>query len=126
MELAQADAELRKPILAGRAPLRAEVVYSARYEMAATIEDVLARRTGMQLYSWKGCDFGSAGGWWDFGEGSWVGVRRVWRWRCVIMLGGFGSFWSWRGWREGGAGGRVMVGADFFVLGKAGPSLRSG
>jgi len=27
-------------------------VYSVRCEMAATIEDVLARRIGMQLHSW--------------------------------------------------------------------------
>ena len=33
----------------------AEVVYVVRYEMAATIEDVLARRLGMQFYSWSDC-----------------------------------------------------------------------
>jgi glycerol-3-phosphate dehydrogenase len=32
--------------------MQAEVVYSVRFEMAATIEDVLARRVGMQLHSW--------------------------------------------------------------------------
>jgi glycerol-3-phosphate dehydrogenase len=44
---------LREPLLAGRPAIRAEVVYSVRHEMAATIEDVLARRIGLQLYSWK-------------------------------------------------------------------------
>ena len=44
---------LLQPILAGHPPIQAEVVYSVRYEMAATIEDVLARRMGMQLYSWS-------------------------------------------------------------------------
>ncbi len=44
---------LLQPILAGHPPIQAEVVYSVRYEMAATIEDVLARRIGMQLYSWS-------------------------------------------------------------------------
>lgn len=44
---------LLQPILAGHPPLQAEVVYSVRHEMAATIEDVLARRIGMQLYSWS-------------------------------------------------------------------------
>jgi glycerol-3-phosphate dehydrogenase len=29
------------------------VVYSVRSEMAATIEDVLARRIGMQFHSWR-------------------------------------------------------------------------
>ena len=29
------------------------MVYSARNEMAASIEDVLARRIGLQLFSWK-------------------------------------------------------------------------
>ena len=31
----------------------AEVVYSIRYEMAVTIEDILARRIGLQLFSWR-------------------------------------------------------------------------
>jgi glycerol-3-phosphate dehydrogenase len=31
----------------------AEVVYAIREEMAATIEDVLARRVGMQLHAWR-------------------------------------------------------------------------
>jgi glycerol-3-phosphate dehydrogenase len=29
------------------------VVYSIRHEMAVTIEDVLARRIGLQLFSWR-------------------------------------------------------------------------
>jgi len=33
--------------------LQAEVVYAAREEMAVTIEDVLARRTGLELYDWR-------------------------------------------------------------------------
>ncbi len=33
--------------------LRAEVVYCAREESAQTIEDVLARRLGLQLYDWQ-------------------------------------------------------------------------
>ena len=40
--------------MGGRA-IRAEVVYAIRYEMAATIEDILARRLGMQFYSWQDC-----------------------------------------------------------------------
>lgn len=46
---------LLQTILAGGRAIRAEVVYVVRYEMAATIEDVLARRLGMQFYSWNDC-----------------------------------------------------------------------
>jgi glycerol-3-phosphate dehydrogenase len=31
----------------------AEVLYSIRYEMAVSIEDILARRVGLQLFSWQ-------------------------------------------------------------------------
>ncbi len=41
------------PILEGGEAIRAEVIYSVRHEMAYTIEDVLARRIGMQFYSWR-------------------------------------------------------------------------
>src|SRR5580692_7149979 len=43
------------PIHAEGRAIRAEVVYAVRYEMAGTIEDVLARRVGMQFYSWTDC-----------------------------------------------------------------------
>lgn len=46
------DASLMQPLLEGGGAIRAEVVYSIRNEMACTIEDVLARRLGMQFYSW--------------------------------------------------------------------------
>ena len=36
----------------GEAPIRAQVAYAVRHEMAQTIEDVLARRIGLQLYGW--------------------------------------------------------------------------
>ncbi len=51
--LAREDTALLKPILPEFSAIQAEVVYSVRYEMAATIEDVLARRIGMQLHSWR-------------------------------------------------------------------------
>ena len=51
--MARENAKLLQPIIAGFPALRAEVVYAVRYEMAATIEDVLARRIGMQLHSWR-------------------------------------------------------------------------
>jgi glycerol-3-phosphate dehydrogenase len=53
LELASENSALLDPILEGRPAIKAEVVYAVRHEMAATIEDVLARRIGMQLYSWR-------------------------------------------------------------------------
>ena len=53
MELTDQNADLAAPLVDGLAPLRAEVVYGARDEMASTIEDVLARRIGLQFYSWR-------------------------------------------------------------------------
>src|SRR5262249_32800387 len=38
----------------GSPVLRAEIVYCIRNEMAENIEDLLARRTGVQMYSWRG------------------------------------------------------------------------
>jgi len=55
LELTTENPELLQTILAGGHAVRAEVVYAIRYEMAVTIEDVLARRIGMQLYSWSDC-----------------------------------------------------------------------
>jgi glycerol-3-phosphate dehydrogenase len=52
LSLGADDASLMQPILEGGGAIRAEVVYSVRNEMACTIEDVLARRLGMQFYSW--------------------------------------------------------------------------
>jgi glycerol-3-phosphate dehydrogenase len=54
LALASENSALLDPILEGRPAIKAEVVYAVRHEMAATIEDVLARRIGMQLHSW--CD----------------------------------------------------------------------
>ena len=53
MQLAKDDTGLAGPLVAGFAPLRAEIAYCARNEMAATIEDVLKRRTGLQFFSWR-------------------------------------------------------------------------
>ena len=53
MQLTEQHADLMAPLVKGFAPLRAEVVYGARNEMAASIEDVLARRIGLQFYSWR-------------------------------------------------------------------------
>ena len=45
--------DLKSRVVAGAPSIQAEIVYCARKEMALTIEDVLARRLGLQFYSWK-------------------------------------------------------------------------
>lgn len=52
LALATEDPQLLEPVIPNAAPLRAQVVFSIRHEMAMTIEDVLARRIGLQYYSW--------------------------------------------------------------------------
>ena len=53
LALAVDDAALSGLIVPGYPAIRAEVVYAVRLEMAVTIEDVLARRIGLQLHSWR-------------------------------------------------------------------------
>jgi glycerol-3-phosphate dehydrogenase len=53
LAVARENTKLLQPIIAGFPALQAEVLYAVRSEMAATIEDVLARRVGMQLHSWR-------------------------------------------------------------------------
>jgi glycerol-3-phosphate dehydrogenase len=53
LELAKKEPGLDKPIIEGYPAIRAEVSYAARNEMAATLDDVLERRTGLQFYSWE-------------------------------------------------------------------------
>ena len=54
LALTRVDPNLGLLLLDGFPTLRAEVLYAARYEMATTIEDVLLRRSGLQLSSWTG------------------------------------------------------------------------
>ena len=49
--LTKSNPQQRTPIVQGAAPMQAEILYAIRNEMACTIEDVLARRIGMQFYS---------------------------------------------------------------------------
>ncbi len=51
--LAAENVTLAQPILEAYPAIQAEVVYSIRHEMAVTIEDVLARRVGLQFFSWR-------------------------------------------------------------------------
>lgn len=53
MGLAALDRELAAPLVEGLAPVRAEVVFAARDEMAISIENVLARRIGLESYGWR-------------------------------------------------------------------------
>jgi glycerol-3-phosphate dehydrogenase len=53
LALTNEDPSLKSAIVTSGAPILAEVVYCARSEMAATIEDVLARRIGLQMFDWK-------------------------------------------------------------------------
>ncbi len=54
LDLVKVDASLGERIVSEHPMIRAEVVYAVREELAATIEDVLARRIGVQFYSWRG------------------------------------------------------------------------
>jgi glycerol-3-phosphate dehydrogenase len=53
VKLADSDPSLALPLVEGQAPIRAQVVHAARNEMAITIEDVLARRIGLQMIAWR-------------------------------------------------------------------------
>jgi glycerol-3-phosphate dehydrogenase len=52
LDLVAQDPELANPIVDGYPAIRAEIAYAARFEMAATLDDVLERRTGLQFFSW--------------------------------------------------------------------------
>jgi glycerol-3-phosphate dehydrogenase len=51
--LAASDPELVEPVVDGYPAIGAEIVYSIQSDMAMSIEDILARRIGLQFYSWK-------------------------------------------------------------------------
>jgi glycerol-3-phosphate dehydrogenase len=53
LELAEQDPQLLQPLVPGGAAIGAEAVYAIREEMAQTIEDILARRLGVQFHSWS-------------------------------------------------------------------------
>ncbi len=53
MKLVKEDPQLAEPPTEGQAPLRAEAVFTIRNEMAISIEDVLARRLGIEAHSWR-------------------------------------------------------------------------
>jgi glycerol-3-phosphate dehydrogenase len=53
LALATQKPQWMQPLIEGAAPIQAEVVYAIREEMAQTIEDILLRRIGLQVHSWK-------------------------------------------------------------------------
>ncbi len=53
LDLTKDNPELKEPIVVGSHSVLAEVVYGVREEMAISIEDILVRRTGLQLFSWE-------------------------------------------------------------------------
>jgi glycerol-3-phosphate dehydrogenase len=52
LRLVNDSPELKSPIVPSAPAIQAEIVYCIRNEMACTIEDVLARRIGLQPFSW--------------------------------------------------------------------------
>jgi len=53
LHIATEDPGLADRLLEGAPPIRAEVVYAVRHEMALTLEDVLSRRIGLEMHSWR-------------------------------------------------------------------------
>jgi len=53
LEMIEADRSLGDRVAKGFPAVRAEVAYCVRHEMAVGIEDVLARRLGLQLFDWR-------------------------------------------------------------------------
>jgi len=53
LDLIVQDPQLENPVVEGQPPIQAEIVYSIRSEMARSVEDILARRIGLQLYGWS-------------------------------------------------------------------------
>lgn len=53
LDLAKREPALAQGLVDGHPAIRAEIAYSARHEMAATLDDVLERRTGLQFFSWE-------------------------------------------------------------------------
>ena len=53
LEPAKKEGGLLSPIAEGALPVQAEVLYCVRREMATSIEDILVRRLGLQLFDWN-------------------------------------------------------------------------
>ena len=53
LELLKENPEWNRRVTERVPAIEAELVYAIRFEMAETIEDLLARRTGVEMYGWK-------------------------------------------------------------------------
>ncbi len=53
LELTTENNSLLEPLCDSQPHIKAEIVYAARYEMACTLRDVLARRTRFEIIDWK-------------------------------------------------------------------------
>ena len=53
LDLTKDNSGLKDSLAVGSPSVLAEVVYGVREEMATSIEDILARRTGLQFFSWE-------------------------------------------------------------------------
>ena len=53
LQLLKENPAWNRRIAAGLPVIEAEIIFCIRYEMAETIEDLLARRTGAQLHGWR-------------------------------------------------------------------------
>jgi glycerol-3-phosphate dehydrogenase len=53
VELLRENPQWKERAAPGAAAIEAEFVYCIRNEMAETVEDLLARRTGVQMYGWR-------------------------------------------------------------------------
>jgi len=53
MAVAKENPQLMATLAEGLAPLAAEVVFCVRQEMASSIDDILARRIGLEFYGWR-------------------------------------------------------------------------
>jgi len=53
MRLTEESSDFSLPLIPRAVPIRAEVLYAVRHEMAQTVEDVLARRIGLEYYDWR-------------------------------------------------------------------------
>jgi len=53
LSLLRENPQWQARVSSGAPAIEAELVYSIRFEMAETIEDLLARRTGVEMYGWR-------------------------------------------------------------------------
>jgi glycerol-3-phosphate dehydrogenase len=53
VEISRENSLWADPIVPGAPQIQAEIIHAVRREMAMTIEDVLARRTGLELFDWR-------------------------------------------------------------------------